>query len=49
MTQKVKIKNKLHALHAPEVECITKGKVCNPYEFGVKVCNDPAESAQLSR
>ncbi len=30
-------KNKLYALHAPEVECIAKGKVRKPYEFGVKV------------
>ena len=30
-------KNKLYALHAPEVECISKGKSRNPYEFGVKV------------
>lgn len=37
MTQKMKDKNKLYALHAPEVECISKGKVRNPYEFGVKV------------
>ena len=37
MTQKVKDKNKLYALHAPEVECISKGKARNPYEFGVKV------------
>lgn len=30
-------KNKLYSLHAPEVECIAKGKVRHPYEFGVKV------------
>lgn len=30
-------KNKLYALHAPEVECLAKGKVRAPYEFGVKV------------
>lgn len=30
-------KNKLYSLHAPEVECIAKGKVRQPYEFGVKV------------
>jgi IS5 family transposase len=30
-------KNKLYALHAPEVECIAKGKARTPYEFGVKV------------
>ncbi len=28
---------KVHALHAPEVECIGKGKAHRPYEFGVKV------------
>jgi len=32
-----KDKNKLYALHAPEVECIGKGKARKPYEFGVKV------------
>ena len=26
-----------HAWHAPEVECISKGKTRQPYEFGVKV------------
>ncbi len=36
LTQKTKDKNKLYALHAPEVECISKGKARNPYEFGVK-------------
>ncbi|MBX3678931.1 MAG: IS5 family transposase [Rhodocyclaceae bacterium] len=34
--QRPKDKNKLYALHAPEVECIGKGKVRRPYEFGVK-------------
>ncbi len=29
-------KNKLYALHAPEVECISKGKSRQRYEFGVK-------------
>jgi len=29
-------RNKLYALHAPEVECIAKGKARTPYEFGVK-------------
>jgi transposase, IS5 family len=29
-------KNKLYALHAPEVECIGKGKARKPFEFGVK-------------
>lgn len=35
-TQQPKDKNKLYALHAPEVECIGKGKARKPYEFGVK-------------
>ena len=35
--QKRDSKNKLYALHAPEVECIAKGKARTPYEFGVKV------------
>ena len=35
-TQKTHDKNKLYALHAPEVECIGKGKARKPYEFGVK-------------
>ncbi len=35
-TQRPKDKNKLYALHAPEVECIGKGKARQPYEFGVK-------------
>ncbi len=29
--------NKLYSLHAPEVECISKGKAHKRYEFGVKV------------
>ena len=36
LTQRTKDKNKLYALHAPEVECIGKGKARKPYEFGVK-------------
>ena len=38
-TQQRSDKNKLYALHAPEVECIGKGKgkARKPYEFGVKV------------
>lgn len=35
-SQRPKDKNKLYALHAPEVECISKGKARKPYEFGVK-------------
>jgi IS5 family transposase len=37
LTQQTKDKNKLYAFHAPEVECISKGKARTPYEFGVKV------------
>lgn len=37
LAQKTKDKCKLYALHAPEVECISKGKARQPYEFGVKV------------
>jgi IS5 family transposase len=36
-TQQRQDKHKLYALHAPEVECIGKGKARKPYEFGVKV------------
>ena len=36
-TQQRHDKNKLYALHAPEVECLAKGKARKPYEFGVKV------------
>lgn len=28
---------KIYSLHAPEVECIGKGRAHRPYEFGVKV------------
>lgn len=35
--QRPKDKNKLYVLHAPEAECISKGKARQPYEFGVKV------------
>ena len=30
-------KNKIYSVHAPEVECISKGKVHKRYEFGCKV------------
>lgn len=36
-TQQRHDKDKLYALHAPEVECIGKGKARKLYEFGVKV------------
>lgn len=37
LEQTPKSKNKLYSLHAPEVECISKGKAHKRYEFGVKV------------
>jgi IS5 family transposase len=37
LVQRTKDKNKLYALHAPEVECISKGKAKTPHEFGVEV------------
>ena len=37
LTQKRCTKGKIYSLHAPEVECIAKGKAHQPYEFGVKV------------
>ena len=37
INQRQNDKNKLYSLHAPEVECISKGKSRTPYEFGVKV------------
>jgi IS5 family transposase len=36
-TQKREDTNKLYSLHAPEVECIAKGKAHKRYEFGCKV------------
>jgi IS5 family transposase len=36
LVQQKKDKNKLYSLHAPEVECISKGKAHKRYEFGVK-------------
>ena len=36
-TQQRHTKNKRYALHAPEVECISKGNARNPYEFAVLV------------
>lgn len=37
LTQAVKDKNKLYALHEADVVCISKGKSRNRYEFGSKV------------
>jgi IS5 family transposase len=36
-TQKRGDNNKVYSVHAPEVECIAKGKVHKKYEFGCKV------------
>jgi transposase, IS5 family len=35
--QQRKDKNKIYSVHEPEVECISKGKAHNRYEFGCKV------------
>ena len=35
--QKRSDSNKLYGIHAPEVECIAKGKVHKRYEFGCKL------------
>lgn len=37
LLQKKDDKNKLYSVHAPEVECIAKGKAHKRYEFGCKV------------
>ena len=37
LKQQKNSKNKLYSIHAPEVECIAKGKAHKRYEFGVKV------------
>lgn len=37
LTQQRHDRGKVYSMHAPEVECIAKGKVHKPYEFGVKV------------
>ena len=37
LTQARTTKGKVYSIHAPEVECIAKGKAHKPYEFGVKV------------
>lgn len=51
LTQKTEDRNKLYALHAPEVECIAKGKTRTRYEFGVKasfaVINAKAKGRQF--
>lgn len=51
LAQKPDDRNKLYALHAPEVECIAKGKARTRYEFGVKasfaVVNARARAGQF--
>ena len=37
LKQQRKSKNKVYSIHAPEVECISKGKAHKRYEFGNKV------------
>jgi len=37
LAQKRTDKNKLYSVHAPETECLSKGKAHKRYEFGVKV------------
>lgn len=37
LTQQRKDHGKVYSMHAPEVECIAKGKAHKPYEFGIKV------------
>ena len=37
LVQQRQYKEKLYSIHAPEVECIAKGKIHKKYEFGVKV------------
>ena len=37
LVQQRKDTNKIYSLHAPEVECISKGKAHKKYEFGCKV------------
>ena len=37
LSQKREDSNKLYSLHAPETECIAKGKAHKKYEFGCKV------------
>jgi IS5 family transposase len=37
LKQEKSSKNKLYSIHAPEVECIAKGKAHKRYEFGCKV------------
>src|SRR3954453_14645968 len=51
LAQRPEDPNKIYALHAPEVECIAKGKARIRYEFGVKlslaVTNARADGGQF--
>jgi IS5 family transposase len=51
LSQQSHDKNKLYALHAPEVECIGKGKARTRYEFGCKaslaVTNETTKGGQF--
>lgn len=48
--QRTKDKHKRYALHAPEVECIGKGKARKPYEFGEgRHCGDRQEGIDRGR
>jgi len=51
LAQKPDDKHKIYALHAPEVECVAKGKARTRYEFGVKtsiaVTNARADGGQF--
>ena len=49
LAQKPDDKNKIYALHAPEVECIAKGKARTRYEFGVKSVHRRHQRARQRR
>ena len=40
---------KVYSLHAPDVECIGKGKAHRPYEFGVNSRSPPRSIAQVGQ
>ena len=47
LTQKKDSSRKLYSLHAPEVECISKGKAHKRYDFGVKASIAVTNSSSL--
>lgn len=47
LTQQTKDKKKLYAFHAPEVECISKGKARTPYEFDSGLGKETCPRADL--